>query len=497
MPVALKRSDLAVAAGVTLFALVLRAVRLEQTPGWDGDEGYNLDIAWQLLNGQPRAFALSQFFVQHPPLFYVALAPLLALTGPEIWTARALAAIASAATCGMLYLALAPEAGRRAAVIGALALAALTFSVLHGRLAYTYNLLGLWVAATLLAVSAWERRQTAARLLFSATCAGLGLLTDHTGIALVVLVALRTLPNWRLALTLAIGASAPAALFAGLMLLTSDGAAAQDWAQSLGRVSGTAAEAALVGPGARVAQWFVNYLHLLRAEWWMPLGVAGIFCVDQLTARRRTLLLAGLLTVPVFALREIEPFFRTAIPLLVPAAIGLGSLGDAAFGAVYRTVRPRTGAALVFALVVALPFGLETARTAGSIATRFTTRFDWALVHDQEAARRTAAFVNARASGEDLVIASPHVAWMYQARASDFFQAVVWSGEPIAFYPALPRSRFAFPAGIEQAKYVVLDDFWERWVEVSPALARLTAIVRRWPAVYEDSQFSVYANLEA
>ena len=41
------------------------------------------------------------------------------------------------------------------------------------------------------------------------------------------------------------------------------------------------------------------------------------------------LTLAGLLIVPIFALRSLDPFFRTGIPLLIPGAVGLGALLDA------------------------------------------------------------------------------------------------------------------------------------------------------------------------
>src|SRR5581483_8300781 len=67
--------------GPLVFALVILALcaffhlwRLDATPGWDPQEGYNLDIAWNLLHGHPRIFALPTAFAQHPPLFYLQLA---------------------------------------------------------------------------------------------------------------------------------------------------------------------------------------------------------------------------------------------------------------------------------------------------------------------------------------------------------------------------------------------------------------------------------------
>ncbi|HEU5319132.1 MAG TPA: hypothetical protein VFX49_23705, partial [Chloroflexota bacterium] len=131
----------------------------------------------------------------------------------------------------------------------------------------------------------------------------------------------------------------------------------------------------------------------------------------------------------------------------------------------------------------------------GQVATRFTTRFDWALVLDTNGARAAAAFVNERTSGDELVLLSPHVAWLYRARSADFLQAVAATGEPIAFYPpGMSRSRFAFDPTPGTARFVVVDAFWRRWAEASPPLARLTRLVESWPEELRVGEISVRRN---
>ena len=191
------RTDLAVAAGLTLLALLWRLPRLGVTPGWDGDEGYNLDIAWHLLNGRAQVFALDYAFVQHPVLGYAVLAPLLGLFGPELWVGRALSAVAGALACGALYLAVALSGARRAAVLAALSLGGAHLAVAYSRLAYTYGLLLLWTALTLLATVRWEGGRRRRDLWLAAGCAALGLLTDQAGVALPLFVAARVLPRRR------------------------------------------------------------------------------------------------------------------------------------------------------------------------------------------------------------------------------------------------------------------------------------------------------------
>ena len=422
------------AGGLVLLALLLRLPGLESTPGWDGDEGYNLDIAWQLGAGRAGQFALVHAFVQHPVLYYALLAPLLALAGQQLWMARALAATAGALSAGVLYLAVVrsgaptpvegawgPRPGRgdqsrssaasdpgrgaeqrptgegvqvgtrRAAFLAGLALAGAHFAVAYSRLAYTYNLLLLWTACCLLAVSAWEESRRRGWLVAATAFAALGLLTDQIGIALPCFVAARALPRRRLAGAIVLGGTVPALLAAGVAAAVHPQAALADWGHTLLRLGGGAG--ARGGPGAG---WVINYLHLLRAEWWWPAAVAGLFCVRPLVARRRVLTLAGLLIVPIFALRSLDPFFRTGIPLLVPGAVGLGALLDAGMRAAYETLAPRRllGAATA-ALVVLLPLGLEIGRSAGALVSGFQLPIGWALVdpRGQQAARAAARYV--------------------------------------------------------------------------------------------------------
>jgi hypothetical protein len=249
----------------------------------------------------------------------------------------------------------------------------------------------------------------------------------------------------------------------------------------------------------------------LRAEWWWPAAVAGLFCVQPLPARRIALALVGLMAVPIFALRELEPFFRTGVPLLLPAAWGLGALLDRgiracldlfASTACRRLSQPSLSARLVgaatAALVVVLPLGIEVGRSAGGLVSGFTTRFDWALARDPQSARRAAAFVNANTSPDDVVLASPQVTWLFDARAADLFQAAARTGDAVAFYPAaIPAARFRFDPSPERARFVVIDGYWHLWAGVSAPVARLVAHVERWPLVLQEGEYRVYRHPNA
>lgn len=571
--------DWLLAAACAGVAAAFRFPGLAWSPGWDGDEGYNLDIAWHLLHGRGQMFSLSYGFVQHPVLFYAALAPLLALFGKELVVARALAAGATSVAAGVLYLAVAAATGRRAALLGAAAFAAAPFAVTYGRFAYSYNLLLAWSAGTLAGVvltrAAGGARAERWPLAVAIACAALGPLTDQEGVFLPLFLILALRPR-RAALGAGAAALVPALLAAAVAAWAAPADTLADWQHSFARLgAGGAGEGGELAPGigvaAAVARWFANYLHLLRAEWWWPAAVAGLFCIRPLDARRLALALAGAAALPIFALRELEPSFRTGIPLLLPAAWGLGALLDRGLDASLSLFAPgapkrhapgpcprevrdcrserreepaapapeagttqriarsgpavpawlphqpivtgrrraarwlthsradvltrRLAGAAVAALVVVLPLGLEVGRSAGSLVTGFPTRFDWALARDPAAARRVATFVDAHTTPVDVVLASPHVAWLFRAQTADLFQAAARGGAAVAFYPAdLPADRFRFDPAIDRAAYVVTDDYWQVWAGVSPPVARLAGIARSWPLVLADGEYRVYRN---
>jgi hypothetical protein len=265
------------------------------------------------------------------------------------------------------------------------------------------------------------------------------------------------------------------------------------------------------GAGVAAARWLVNYLHLLRAEWWLPLAVAGLFCIQPVRTRRQVLLLAALLALPIFALRELEPVFRTGLPMLVPLAWGAGALLDRGLHAAFATLAPgsaarkaspgarrpvvRWPAILAAAFVLALPVGLEVGRSAGAIVAGFATRFDWALVVDQDDAREAAAYVNARTAPDDVVLVSPAVAWLYRGQTADFFQAVARSGDGVAFYPpAIPSSRFRVDPSPDAARYAVLDAYWDLWASQSPLVRGLAEEIERWPLEWSRGQTRVHRH---
>ena len=560
-----------IAVAVLAIALAARLPSLLATPGWDGDEGYTLEIAWNLAHGDARMFALEYRFVAHPPLAFAVIAPALRAFGRDLAVLRAGAGIASAFTVALVAWGLARAGLRRAAALGGIALAVAPFAVAYGRMGYTYGLLALVVAATVTALVTW-RRDTAAgsdgrgpgrptpspkpppplrwesgNVAWPITLAAFGPLVDHPGIALPVLVAIEVrlaTRSWlRAAGALALSL-APAIAFHGAVAWLDPAGSSEEWRQVAARLGASPGESPLSSPSpiatgeglsrhvptlaTTVALVLANVSGLMRASWWMPLAVAGLFAIPASAGRTTVLRAFALVAIPALAVRPIDPWFRTAIPLLPIAGWGLGAILDRGVGAAFDVVGatpgrgpivPRLLGSCVAALVL-LPLGLEAGATAvallpgmaapsqaeyyplpnpipqsdmgegrygaNPLAPTLTLPIDPWLIRDGDDARAAAAWVNAHVSPTDLVVASPAVTWLVEARVADHLQATAHAlpGTAVAFYPpVIAPTRWRFDASVQAARWVILDHVTDVWVAADPPTRRvLGPVTVRAPA---------------
>lgn len=528
-----------IAALVLVVALAARLPRATATPGWDGDEGYNLDIAWNLAHGDARMFALEYRFVAHPPLAYALLAPALRAFGRDLEVVRSVsgtcAALATAAVAWGLALAGLP----RAAVLGGLALAVAPFAVAYGRMAYTYGVLGLVAALSLAAILSWRRAVArtgglaAMRgMALASTLAALGPLVDHAGLALPALLAIEAriaTRSWlagagALAITLV-----PTILVHATVAWIDPAGASEEWLQIAARVGAIRDPDAMPVPGGlaptlmtTAALVLANVVGLLRAAWWWPLAVAGLFMLPAPAGRATVLRAFALLALPALAIRPVDPHFRTAIPLLPLAGWGLGALLDRAVAVAFEvagTVPGRGSWAARFsgsclAALLLLPLGLEAATTAVAVLPPAATEglgaprspadgrpmsalalpIDPWLVRDSDDARSAAAWVNARTLPSDLVIASPAVTWLIDARVADHLQATARAlpGTAVAFYPpVIATARWRFDPSPARARFVILDRLTDAWVAGDEAVRRVIGPISDRTPAYRAGAYRV------
>jgi dolichyl-phosphate-mannose-protein mannosyltransferase len=518
-----QRGALLAAAGAVLALCVFfHEYRLSATPGWDPQEGYNLDIAWNLLHGRLRLFALTAAFAQHPPLFYLQLALAIRIFGYSIVAVRALAALYAILTCAALLL-----IGRRMLGAGPALWAALVFTVAPITLANTrwgYSYAQLACVGVFCLWAGWRYTESGERywLLAAAGLAGLAAFSDYVGVAWIVFVALLALRRaWRDA-ALAIGVGF-GILAVGLLvcLVAAPAIFISDFVTTSGRAAGG-------NPLLQVILLLLNYYRFLTLDPWLLLGVVGLFLVP---ARTRGYLLgaAAVVGLVVLKVRDLGESIHTAVPLLPILALGAGVALDAGLRRLYawsldwlrplipaspasgrqpdqpRPAHPplrRQAAALLVFLAVVSPLGLATAADAVGLGGTLTTQQDDILATPGDA-QAIGRYVLAHAHRGDLVLASPTIAWMFDApdgggagiQGADLLQSIAQAGDPAAFYPAhLPAGRWVYDVSPDRARYVVVDDLLRRLAAPgqAPALQPILTRVEHWPIAFTAGQYTVY-----
>ena len=115
---------------------------------------------------------------------------------------------------------------------------------------------------------------------------------------------------------------------------------------------------------------------------------------------------------------------------------------------------------------------------------------------DPVAAEEAVNYVNARIRTNDLVIASPALAWAMDANAADFQMALAYKGEETMHFPGdIPKDRFSYAVDFSEATYIVIDPIWRNWAVLNmDGVQQMVDEVNKWPLVLEVGEIEVYKN---
>jgi len=147
------------------------------------------------------------------------------------------------------------------------------------------------------------------------------------------------------------------------------------------------------------------------------------------------------------------------------------------------------------------PFVTSTAYTIGQVSGGFSTAIDPFLIDPQDA-RAVGTYVNARTVADDVIIASPGLAWVFEAHTADPQMAMAYEGQATPHLPAdIPADRFVFEPDYRQARFVVVDNYWYNWAvhnaRIRIRVAGVSALVHEvqdWPRVFGSGAIEVYRN---
>jgi hypothetical protein len=265
-----------------------------------------------------------------------------------------------------------------------------------------------------------------------------------------------------------------------------------------------------------------NYTVLVSQDWWMPLGLVGLFTLRPARLRRLSLVL---FLLPIVVLGRTTALFSLSyyymIPLLPFVALGMAALVERAVPTAFRIVQDglgvllrgwgwpssqlawqqaqerllAVGTSLVLLSLIATPFLISTTSTVDRVRDGFTTAIDPFLI-DPGDARQVGEFVKARTSSDDLVIASPGVVWLFPTKRADFLMSLAFTGQETALLPGdIPADRFAFDPSYTRARFVVVDNLWRNWAVWDIAgVSEMLRQVEAWPCVLNSGELNVYCN---
>jgi 4-amino-4-deoxy-L-arabinose transferase-like glycosyltransferase len=496
---------------ILVVGAALRLPQLDTVPGWYPDEGSNIAIAASLAQGDLSylAFEDSYFISGRMPIVCYEMALLFRCLGIDILWARLVTAVLGLVTLLILFLVSDRVAGRAVALSAAAFYAVYPGAVALSRMAFTYNHLA--PLALLALYGLWRVQEDSGQrwVFLSACCTGLALLTDVAAVSLLVFFVVALVFLRPRALVWSLPLSLFPLLAWGLTMWLSAGAHfLYDVRFTLQRTS----------PSLSVQMVRVLfYRTALEGDVWLAFGGVGLLTAGE---RRQRRLFGGFYWVALIVLAQNSPLYGQASYFLVPlfplAAWGIGTLAVRWIPVLLREVEQcATGALKWFPLshrvrkasVIALTSGVLFLLLAAPLVTMaaegvwmghalYLSRFGSTLA-DPSTARKAAAYVNAYTDRKDVVLTSPTIAWLVDARAADFQMAVAATGRATQHFPAgIPEQRFRFDPRLEDAAYVILDPVWRGWAagQMSEVARMVEEVEGAWSLEVAFGDFYVYRN---
>jgi hypothetical protein len=506
---------------VVLMAALVRFPNLETNPGWYSDEGTLIDIASHLNKGEVQYMAVKGplLMVGRQPLFVGLLALVFRLAGPGIGTLRALTATLGIVTIVMLYLMIRGCLGVKGIPLAFLAALMLTISpmaITYSRVAFSYSLASPLILLVMLAT--WKYAYTGNHWWLLLASVSIGVVSMSDFLMLVVLapvIVVVLIRRWR-DIFLATGiALLPFVIYIGILLLSQPHETMFDLNYLFMRSRG-------LSPLAYLPAWIINYGLLLSHDYWFLPALIGMFVIKPFRFGQFLLLFWALpiiiMTRSVYV-AGIGYYYMS--PFLSVIALGMAAvilygiprisevIGDGVRFVITRWGRKpsrdmlgkfgrwvRLINVLAVICVIVFPMGFNYFNSLYQVNARFDNSLDWILV-DPSAGKAAADYVNENTNPEELVIASPALAWALNCHTAEFQMVLAIDGIKTPHLPGgIDRSRFAYDTHLGSARYVILDPVWDNFgVKSIPEVADMVDMIRaEWKLVLEDGDVQVYEN---
>lgn len=532
---------------ILLIGTILRLQNIESIPRWDYDEGVNMNIARNLVNGKLLLFNLTYPFIPHPPLFFIILGFLLKFFGNGLIVLRALTAIYGILAIVLVYLISKELFNERLGLLAGFLLAIYPNAIYFNRIGFANSQLMLLSILTIYFFLRYMRDNRDKWFYLLSITTGFAMITEFVGIAIFLSVLLLFWIYYRKNfIKVFLISIIPFALFVSSMLILMPNAFVHDlffqferlgefekanigilntvflalflfliyysrnWIKNLYRnIAGDMIS--LLNPNIsqekrdRIIQnnimLFLFFITLLLAvtllapindekifegfpDYFM-LGIFGLFMVDS--KKVRNFLLLFFLPIFLFIIK-INRTDHMIIPLYPYFSIGLAILLYKIHGFV-KSSRFR----IIAILLLLSPFAFLLYNDVSSFVLG-----KGISVENIEERIMVAEFINSNSDITDMVIADSHLVRFINAKASDFVHSVAIEKKKIVYMdPNLGDGRFIFNSSYRNAKFFVvnkgdieeLDEIGEKYGSMKEILTE----IEKWP-VLRIGNYSIYQN---
>jgi len=535
---------------ILLIALALRLPNLERIPYWYWDEGVNMNIAWNLVNGRALWFSLKFPFMPHPPLFFMAGGILLKIFGNELIVMRTLSAFYGVLTTAVIYLIAREFFNERIALLSAFLFAIYPVAIYWNRMAFANNQLTLLILLAM--YSFWKyvhecrftNKKADGWLYAGSLFTGLAMITELFGFFLLVSVFIILREKRAKAILLSL--TLPAIFFATMLALMP--------AEFIHDTIFTLKRFGITFNSLLILSLTSILIYILREK------VIGILiCIRDLYAdlaydsvllpRESKLPRDERLGIAKKRLRSNAVLFLILINLLAGITLILPFSDDALFGGVdyfslgiFGLLMIKARDARKFLLAFFLPLFVSTFFITGRtdhliipllpflciglavflreiysylgsfsihslvIIILLSYPFAFILYHDAssfilgndlihegiEGRIEAAEFINSRTSPEDVVITDSHLGRFIRCRASVLLQSIAFQGKRIAYMaPDYGTERFEFDPSHGNARFMVITPEVAEWLSENDEDMFLD--IQKWPT-HSVGGYMIYEN---
>jgi len=484
---------------IIALATFLRFWNLKYNPLWYGDEGINLNLAMNAIEGHPQLDAIKYPFLPHAPLFMSIVGFLLKIFGNDILVLRSVTATLGVLTVPAVYLLGSELLDRKAGLLTAFFYAILPLPVLYSRWGFDYNILSFTLPLTCLLFLRYFKRKQLKCLLSGGFLYSASLIANYLAASLfpALIIAVLFYDRKRNVFTL-VGLTMifPLLLLADMFIflpkeLLFDTVYLQNGIWNAG-----------VMYFESLQGFFFNQMQTPMDFYAIILGFMGMLALPLLakgkSSRIATLFFvtAFFITLRVFIIHG--PHIHGVLHFYPYIALGLAAL----IYSPYRKVRilrlhsvfTVTAPLLLIAIVSGYSiFAINY--DYRSVVYGYSTPIDSLCLKSPSDAYMLAEWINSHTTRENIVIASPHYAWLLKCRTADILQSVVAGGKPTVFYPILPADRFAYNCSYVNAKYFIFDSFVVNWSSYQlNANEIVEGVLKNWNPVYAVGEYVVYQN---